>query len=535
MNEQKEKRYYENGNFAKSNIKTFSTLPHSHIKSIREDFNDMFSAEHSARLSVGDRSLVFVLTYNDEHILHKYGRNLLNAADLKRFSKSSAFAKFLLRGYGVVFDYVSIGEYGNGGESHDFHGVRGKGNNPHFHCVGWFHSVQEPNNEIIFKGLKKRGLLSLQNLDHYDQLCALVRWNWQGCLESDKIKYGLSPALRSLGLGFVDIDGPVKTCGASSYISKYMGKNVHGLYQTLIENKFLESWKPLFIEKLHKLRCKVFIPLSDDDVLKLWYYHAKSTDCSNYELFRYLPIERTNLPPCGYLSFVELFKVFDYLFIENVEDFQQEFNITYSPKMRHFAGFGYALIHQANMLDGTYYITRPKGTVNRVLPPSLLRHFFYNYKVCVNSVGEKIVKYELNKYGLRLVENRLKNSLHSSRLLIRSVGSPQLQERADEVTRLFHCVLPYQTHFPVYFRHLIKDDKTAIKFNIECHSVDCPVHLVPCKRVLYDILDDVRRLEPALYAAYKEFLDIRNKHLLYRDSKDAEFLDKCQEIYKFSY
>ena len=26
---------------------------------------------------------------------------------------------------------------------------------------------------------------------------------------------------------------------------------------TLIENKFVESWKPLFIEKLHKLRCKV--------------------------------------------------------------------------------------------------------------------------------------------------------------------------------------------------------------------------------------------------------------------------------------
>lgn len=533
--EKKEKRYYENGNIAKSNIKSFSTLPHSHIKSIREDFNDMFAAEHNARLSVGDRSLVFVLTYNDEHILTKFGRNLLNAADLKRFSKSSAFAKFLLRGYGVVFDFVSIGEYGNGGESHNFIGERGKGNNPHYHCVGWFHQVQEPNNAIIFNGLKKRGLLSLQNLSHYDQLCALVRWCWQGCLEDDKIKYALDKEKRSLGLGYVCLDGPIKTCGASSYISKYMGKNVHGLYQTLIESKFIESWRPLFIQKLNKLRCKVFIPLSDDDVLKLWYFHAKNTDCANYELFRYLPIECTNLPPCGYLSFHELFEYFDYVFIDNAEEFQQEFNTTYSPKMRHFAGFGYALIHHANMDDGTYYITRPKGTVNRVLPPSLLRHFFYNYKVCVNSVGEKIVKYELNKYGLCLVHNRLKKSLNNSRLLIKLDGSELLKKYSDDVTRLFHCVLPYQTHFPVFYRHLIKDDDTAIQFNVSCHSVECPINLVPCKRVLYDVLDDVRKLEPDLYKAYKEFLKLREQHLLYRDSKDEEFLEKCQEIYKFSY
>ena len=56
----------------------------SHIKSMREDFNDMFQAEADFRQKRGDLSVVFCLTYNDEHLHVAYGHNMLDSDDLKR-------------------------------------------------------------------------------------------------------------------------------------------------------------------------------------------------------------------------------------------------------------------------------------------------------------------------------------------------------------------------------------------------------------------------------------------------------------------
>ena len=246
----------------------FFQFPNSFIKRQREDFNDMFVAENNYRISRGDISLVFVLTYNDEHIHNMFGQNMLDSDDLKCYAKSSRFAKFLRRSLGYTFDFVCVGEFGQGGETHNYHGSRGVGNNPHYHCVGWFHRVGSRNQSSLVRWFMKIGLpLDLAMYNDFDLLPLLVRYEWQKCLEDNIIDYGNNPWLRSKGLGYVRLDGQVRSSySGGSYIGKYIGKDIRALYLSCYKDYFVPNLVTTLYSAIHE-----------------WLYNSNSSKRTSYD------------------------------------------------------------------------------------------------------------------------------------------------------------------------------------------------------------------------------------------------------------
>ena len=213
-----------------------------HIRQIREDFNDMFKSENESRLSDGDMSIVFVLTYRNEQLRYRFGRYVVDAEDLSRFSKSSRLEKVYERAFGYEFDFISVGEYGEGGITHGVVGIRGKGNNPHFHCCGWFHCIGDYDLSKIYTALQsaQHPVTYAKTLEDfvkwysrlsdiksclYDWMCFLLRHEWQSNNCQSIQDMSKSPVTHT-GLGFCKLDGKIQFSGASAYLSKYMGKDM---------------------------------------------------------------------------------------------------------------------------------------------------------------------------------------------------------------------------------------------------------------------------------------------------------------------
>ena len=524
-------RFYENDSLAKAHIREFKNYGHSHTKSIREDFNDKFFAENEYRRSLGDYSLVFVLTFNDEHILRKFGRNLLNGDALKVFSQSSAFVKFLRAGYGYDFKYVCVGEYGNGGKSHDYEGKRGDGNNPHYHCTGWFHQVGEMNLDVITKYFKKNNLLYILDRPLYEQLCLLVRFNWQHSLEDDPFIYSMDVENRKLGNGYVCLDGEIKTSCASTYISKYMGKDMKSLFSYLLNQEFNRNIFPLLRQFYKEGSSFTF-----EQLISMWIDQFPKTVGNNYIYLRLLSVPKVLYTQYDFIYEDDTLKQMNEFVYNLLCPIMKEISTIYSPKVRKFQQFGYSLFENANIEDGTYTITKVTGSVTRVLPPALIRHFYYNHYTCFYG-DKKIVKYSLNDNGIKMLHKKLVTVLFNARLLVKMYGSELLKQNADFIVRFAHCVVNYDYHFPIVLEQVCKDDETAIKHCIDLH-ITTYVNgqtLEVCRRPLFDVLKQLKDENPFYHGLYVEYLKIRDIYLSSKDVKDEEFLKKCMEIYKLSY
>lgn len=338
---------------------------YTRLRDLRLDFADLFTYEAMDREKKGHKSVVFTLTYNDEHIHNFYGLNVLDSDDLhKRLSKASAFGKRLLRHYGLEFDYICVGEYGNGGQSHNYVGKRGKGQNPHYHCVGWF--------------APKDGATPKFKMPSYERLCLLLREAWQGCEEDDPKIYGNSKELRALGLGYVRLQGEIiSATKGCNYIAKYMGKDMLSLHNLAFDGIMPTKFKAIALdfikqefEELDSVHPNVY-----EDIFNKWINWLPS----NHRLARCLH------PPSSPKLSNEILRLVPYigeelqnLFQTFLEDFTADFN-RISPKLRHFKGFGMSILEYAKPQSGLYQ--RPLSNKLRALPATAKRKLYYDYSV----------------------------------------------------------------------------------------------------------------------------------------------------------
>ena len=530
----------------------FHVFDASHIKSMREDFNDMFQAEADFRKKRGDLSLVFCLTYNDEHLHVAYGHNMLDSDDLKRFSKSSRFEKFLNRTLGYTFDYVCVGEFGEGGRTHHYVGKRGVGNNPHYHCVGWFHKIGQRNqSSLVAWFLKKNIPLYLTTYTDEELLPLLVRFEWQGCVDDDPLTYALNPFSRSLGLGYVKLDGEIRFSNAGgSYISKYIGKDIKKLYQDCFSNGYVPQL--LAILKDAVTENLVELPVSHDYFLSLylrWRGRFRLLEFFGYDVI----LEDDYLRQLGWLEGVlrsaspaaciverldELCKMFDI-------EFNDFLSNRYSPKVRKFHGFGYALLSSADKVAGTYEIIKNGVSITRQLPPSLCRYLYYDFKrVMADDVvhGQHyVVKYTLNSLGRKHLHSTLVKSMNKDFMLAKSLGSDNLKYNAVAAV-CFNAIRSFRVlflhDFPFYceaFRRLTSSFNNAIGFSLMARQTFVFDEVYTEDRCFLDWSKLAFDYFRNIYDAGEELKKLRYKVLSEKNSKDRDYINHNNIVYMFNY
>jgi len=534
----------------------FHTFDASHIKSMREDFNDMFQAEAEFRRKRGDLSVVFCLTYNDEHLHIAYGHNMLDSDDLKRFSKSSRFEKFLNRSLGYSFDYVCVGEFGEGGATHHYVGKRGKGNNPHYHCVGWFHKIGQRNQSSLVNWFLKKNLpLYLTTYTDEELLPLLVRFEWQGCVDDDPLSYALNPFSRSLGLGFVKLDGQIRFSNAGgSYISKYIGKDIKSLYRDCFGDGYVPQLLAILKDAVSENL--VELPVSKDYFLALYLrwrgrYSLSEAFCASFDIeFLYDDVYFKQLgwfagvlkngSPAAFIveRLDELCKLFD-------DEFNDYMSNRYSPKVRKFHGFGYSLLDNADKVAGKYEIVKNGVSIHRQLPSSLCRYLYYDFKrvAADDVVHEKhfVVKYTLNSLGRKHLHATLVKSLQKDLMLAKSCGSDNLKENAVAAVcfnaiRSFRVVKKFDYDFYIRaFSRLVSNFRYAIGFSLMARQTFVFDEVYEDDRCFLDWSNLALLYFRPIFDAGEELRKLRYKTLSEKNSKDRDYINHNNIVYMFNY
>ena len=110
--------------------------------------DDSFAFESSKRISYQQRlywefeackmmkgkTFFYTFTYNDNALPKYMGLPVFDYSHVRKLT-NGRIQKELLRKYGYECHYAIFPENGEGGESHNYKGKRGKGNNPHYHAV----------------------------------------------------------------------------------------------------------------------------------------------------------------------------------------------------------------------------------------------------------------------------------------------------------------------------------------------------------------------------------------------------------------
>lgn len=514
----------------------FSRYDASSLKSQREDFNDMFYYEAEYRRERGDLSLVFVLTYNDEHLRKYMGHNMLDSDDLKVYAKSSKWSKMLLRTFGYTFDFVCVGEFGNGGDSHNYNGKRGKGENPHFHCVGWFHQVSTPRPDSV----EKLAEFDIKSTDPKVYLPLLVRYAWQGSVV-DTLVFDKDFYLRKLGLGHVTLDGEIiSSSKGGSYISKYLGKD----FKALNRQCFTDGFLPYVMSILRDWCVKKKYAF---DVLGMWMNYRRNfpIDALNLCGFMHFCLRFNGIKPrplfnACYSQFLKDFQELDDLFIDIYEEFQSFMHGRYSPKVRKFHGFGYRLLSVADVDNGTYRVVRKGVEITRNLPPSIARWCYYDHLVINDQFGNKIVKYILNDLGRIKLGNALRSAIGADEV-IACRGSEVLRDNWLAASIFLHCMSTYDVKVggfgAVPYVAMLErcDINVAIRYACKCRCTS--VYEIPQSLMSVTLIDIVCWLKdkyPVIYAAYSELKDLHKTILRKKDEKDSQYNALWQKLYMFN-
>lgn len=520
---------------------------HSSIKSMREDFSDMFVAEARMREKRGDRSIVFVLTYNTGHLRSFYGQNVADADDLKVYAKSSAWYKFLRR-RGYLFDMVSVPEYGNGGDSHHYAGKRGKGQNPHFHCVAWFRRLDgQPISDA-----------------EYQDLIMNVRLAWQGNVEPDPVVYGRSKYLQIDGLGYVKLDGPIiSPTAGSSYIGKYIGKDIGTLFMKNLKSRYYVAGMNIlrdllreYVTNLDDLQIYAIIrswlsrlAYCDSVTFRLYDNRLFSTSLSDFysEFLLDCPKTVPSLTAWYVGGQDAICDAMTQHFIDFDNEFFRLYLNRYQPKVRKFRGFGYSLLDGCK--DGQYQITRNGNTVWRNLPPSLFRHRYYNWQrvpVSVDDTGKVVrwsVVYSLNDDGIALQLSNARKIVDHDVFLVRNVYKDQvsddLRDLIPQVSFVYRFIFPFDVladkYDPDYYRGLSLDSSDFRQYLYDLHrkvvSSDCLIE-PDFRTFVSGLYISFVLVDPALLC---ELDDLVQLHSYRKDVSDAEYLDTWNRCYNASY
>lgn len=537
-------RYLTTNNFCARRLDFEHNLKYLPIQNYRDDFCDMFTAEH--RFRKYDISIVFCLTYNDSHLHKKYGRNLVDSYDLQRYSKASKFCKRLLRTFGYTFDFVSVGEYGEGGASHSYIGKRGKGMNPHFHCVGWFHKVDNLPDKLAIDYLKELEypFPHLWSSDKSTVLYDLLKYEWQQDFIGDELVYGKAykrGVISPDSIGFCKLSGRIiSSFKGSAYISKYIGKDIRKIFNSCYYNGFIPSLIDAFNKALDNFY-GVFTS-QEDEVKAVIKYYIDTFHLSAKGLRDHVA-DYPDLPQwlCSDFSQLNEFIVLlDETYHKYKDEFLSDMNGRYSPKLRKFHGFGSALLDYADLDLGTYILPRPGKTISRNLPPSLKRAVYYDYKVCELCTGKKIVKYIINDAGRSMLKKTLGYSIDKLNRIGSQLGSENLRCHSLNAAIVFSCLTNYDVEHE-YFKtldlpKLMNNKDLAIDYCVETKPYFVlQTGLIPENRIFVDILSYLRDNHYSIYSAYLELNNLLIKNRLASEDKILEKLVSWQNVYLLTY
>lgn len=314
--------------------------------------------------ALGGKAYFYTLTYNDNALPHYLGVPCVDYQDVKYFLRSSGFDKHLQREYGYKLQYFLTCELGEG------KGVRGYGNNPHYHVI--FFLLPNRKQGVIYKYLTDS---CFENI---------VKYYWQGSdypkRRKQEYKYGVAMPGDNLGR--------VNSGAALSYCSKYVLKDVN--YNNL-KKRLTNVVKEMIYNRLCNLRMarNIFFSLLSDK-------------------------QKSEMDPDKYISPTNpLISAFVNRIFENV--YKNDIFNRYLPKVRISQGVGLYAIDKVNEDGLTITIPYDRKTLKTVnIPQYIYRKMYYqivkddkeNNKYILNNAGIKkrldTLEFDLNKQSALL-------------------------------------------------------------------------------------------------------------------------------------
>lgn len=174
---------------------------------------------------INGEAYFFTLTYNSKNLPRWFGVNVCDNRDLRWFIQDSGFRQRLFRDYGVRLGYFITTEFGEG------KGVRGKGNNPHYHAIFYlWRDDFSPVSDVLTP----------------TRFNVLVKRYWQGTgrrRPKDYIK-GMAKCGQNHGL--------LESSAAISYVSKYCIKDqlIYDKYN-LVKHNICQSLAKRLLNKIY--------------------------------------------------------------------------------------------------------------------------------------------------------------------------------------------------------------------------------------------------------------------------------------------
>lgn len=315
---------------------------------------------------LGGKTYFYTLTYNDKALPHFTGVPCVDYNDLRYFLRSSGFDKHLQREYGYKLQYFITCELGEG------KGVRGYGNNPHYHVI--FFLLPNRKQGVNYKYLTD------------SCFCNIVKYYWQGSdyprIRKQDYKFGVAMPGDNLG--------KVNSGAALSYCSKYVLKDV--MYNTL-KNRLKAKQKELIFDRLinMKMARNVFLKLLGDKEL------------TNFEFSDHLKSHPLVVETLEY-------------FFNRV--YKNDLYNRYLPKVRISTGVGLYALNKVNDDGLTISIPYDRKTIKTVNVPLYLYRKMY-YDIVKDDKGNN--KYILNNSGIKKRLDQFDFDLNKQKVLLYKV------------------------------------------------------------------------------------------------------------------
>lgn len=443
--------------------------------------------------SIGGVAYFYTLTYNDRNLPHWFEHVVCDNTDIRWFLNDSGFRQMLSSKYNIRLGYFITTEYGEG------KGVRGKGNNPHYHVIFYLWNDEHKSVDDI---------ITARQFKH------LVQTYWQGSFRHPKLfRKGKAEPSNYHGLL-----GRLENVSACLYCCKYCIKDAL-IYHNLNELKwdiYMDILKR-YLEKPYFATQPNFVDL----FTYVWNNYLNNSidiDKNSFDLFddfRNCPLQYR----------------FVYQFVDRVFNlfYKKTFRNRFSPKVFMSQGIGISALDSINVNEATVPICDAKKVVKNVPIPLYLYRKFYCY-VVKDSEGNN--RYILNDYGIEQRVKMLEKHIDDLSFLAKSVYQavrPDLADYIEHVIRfrpeLFKRYAQYKL---IYEDRLCHDTYRLLEPIIDYESFMQPsCHFVSQDE--FDIgyfLDDLRYRDHVYFSDYVRYFDVidevLHEYFLSKDRYDKE-------------